>query len=100
MGLCYKLSGRYEEAVKSYGQAIRLRPADPDVHNNLCLVYNMQGRYEEAVGSCLQAIRLKPDLAEAHNNLCWSYQRLKRYPEALAKSRDYLKECYAKAVPA
>jgi tetratricopeptide (TPR) repeat protein len=82
IGYCLSKLSRYREAVDAYTQAIRIKPADVDGYNNLCVAYNVLGRYEQAVGACRQAVHVRPDLAEAHNNLCWSYQRLGRYPEA------------------
>ncbi len=82
---------RYEEALATYEQAIRLDP-------NYALAYNSKGstlvelkRYEEALAACEQAIRLDPNLARAYNTKGITLHYLKRYEEALAADEQAIR---------
>ncbi|HQL78767.1 MAG TPA: tetratricopeptide repeat protein [Verrucomicrobiota bacterium] len=61
--------GQMDEAIRQYQQALRLRPDDPGVLNNLGLVLFKQGQPDEAIRQYEQSLRLQPDNAHAHNNL-------------------------------
>ena len=50
-------------------QALRLKPDDAEVQNNLAIVLAQQGRLDEAAARFQQALRLRPDYPDAHNNL-------------------------------
>lgn len=91
IGYCLARLGRYKEAIGPYRQAIRIRPEDADIHNNLCVAYGRVGLYGDALESCKQAIQLKPHLAEGYNNLGWSYQRLGRYQEAIESCKEAIR---------
>lgn len=65
-----KLPGRAGEAAAEYEQALRLRPAEAEVHFNLANVLARDPlRWPESIGHYEQALRLDPDHAQAHNNL-------------------------------
>jgi tetratricopeptide (TPR) repeat protein len=91
LGYCLVQMGKNREALGPYERALKLRPQDPLIHNNLCGVYGKLGHYGEAVEACKQAIQLKPDLPEAHNNLAWSYHQQGRYQEAIESSRQAIR---------
>ncbi len=78
-------------AIQYISQAIRLRPTDPDLHNNLGRALNDQGQLAEAVAHYQEAIRLKPDFAEAHNNLGTVLQGQGRLAEAAAQYQEALR---------
>jgi len=52
--------------MASYEQALRLRPTDPDLHNNMGTALAAAGRLDEALASFQLALWLKPDHAGAH----------------------------------
>ncbi len=65
IGNAYYKSEKYQEAIESYKQALRIDPNDIEAHNNLGATYGNSGKYEEAIESFKQAIRIDPDYAEA-----------------------------------
>ena len=62
-------SGKVEEAIAHYEQALRIKPDYAEAHNNLGIALAQAGRIEEAIAHFEQALRIKPDYAEAHCNL-------------------------------
>ena len=65
---CYD-SGKYQEAIESYKQAIGIDPDFALAHGGLGDAYYKSGMYEEAIKSYKQAIWIEPDYALAHDNL-------------------------------
>ena len=62
-------TGRIEEAIHHFEQALRLRPDDAEAHTDLGVVLAGMGRIEEATNQFEQALQINPDDAEAHYNL-------------------------------
>ncbi len=96
LGVAYGELGRYQEAIESYNQTIRIDPAYAEAHYNLGVAYVTVGRYQEAIESSKQAIRIKPAYAEAYNNLGVAYSELGRrqdeiesYKQAIRINPDY-----------
>jgi predicted O-linked N-acetylglucosamine transferase (SPINDLY family) len=84
-------SGRHDLAIDCLGQALRLRPAIPEAHNNLGIVLAEQGRLAEAAASFQKAVRLKPDDALAHNNLGNVLRELGSLEEAVGHLQQALR---------
>jgi tetratricopeptide (TPR) repeat protein len=91
IGYCLTRLGKNKQALEPYKTALRLKPEDPTILNNLCGAYGNSGRYGEAVKTCGEAIQLKPDLVEAHNNLGWAYHQLGRYEEAIQACKQAIR---------
>ena len=69
LGFYLRLSGRTQEAIVEFEQALRIYPDYAVVHNNLGLALAQMGRLDDAIGHYEQAVRIKPRYAEAYNNL-------------------------------
>lgn len=52
---------RYEEAVESFQQAVKLEPSSPQAHHNLGVAYVKVGRDREALEELRLFYRLEPD---------------------------------------
>jgi tetratricopeptide (TPR) repeat protein len=61
--------GRYEDALASYAQALRIAPDYFEAWNNQGVALRHLERADEAVVSFERAIALRPAVAEVHNNL-------------------------------
>ncbi|MCZ6905324.1 MAG: tetratricopeptide repeat protein, partial [Acidobacteria bacterium] len=59
----YAAAGKYEEAEKSYKQAIELRPEAASVHSNFALALAKMGRVDEARVEFDKASELNPETA-------------------------------------
>ena len=69
LGVSYQMLQRLQDAAKSYGNALRLRPNDFGSNMNLGLVYLSLGKVDAAVEYTQRAAQLRPDSAEAQANL-------------------------------
>ena len=82
LGVAYLAQGRWEDALASCREQIRLDPADVDGHVGAgCALTNL-GRAAEALPYFAEALRRKPDDLAAHNNLGIALAALQRWPEA------------------
>ena len=101
LGSIFEQQGFLEAALKSYQQALRLKPDYAEAHYNLGNVLQKQGFLEAAVESYQQALKIKPDYAEAHNNLGNVLEKqgfleaaLECYQKALTFKPDYAQAYY------
>ena len=62
-------SGRVQEAMQHYEQALRIKPDYVEAHYNLGIALAQTGNIEEAIAHYEQALRINPDFAEGHFNL-------------------------------
>ncbi|HEY1311446.1 MAG TPA: tetratricopeptide repeat protein, partial [Pseudolabrys sp.] len=86
-GLILDALKRYDEAVASFDQALKLKSKYAEAHNNRGATLVTLGRGEEGLESCRKALAIKPDYVEAHYNAGTALRVLGRYEEAL-KSFD------------
>jgi len=79
-----------DQAVEAYRAALRLKPDDPQTHNNLGSALEAQGHFAEAVACYQTALRLKPRYAEALFNLGNAYGAQALLDEAVTAYRAAL----------
>ena len=84
LGVLAHRQGRFEDAVRILGEAIRAAPANADVYSNRGLALKELGRLEEAVDSYDRALALRPAFAEVAVNRGVALKALHRLDEALA----------------
>jgi serine/threonine protein kinase/Tfp pilus assembly protein PilF len=95
--LCFNLgnvlqkSGRPDEAIAAYREAIRLKKDFAEAHNNLGIALKGKGRLDEAIDEYREAIRLKKDYALAHNNLGNALKKKGRLDEAIDEYREAIR---------
>jgi tetratricopeptide (TPR) repeat protein len=89
-------TGKIEEAIAHYEQALRLNPDYAEAHYNLGVTLQQVGQVPEAIGHYEQALRLKPDDADAHCNLGVALEQdgrvqeaIQHYEQALRINPDY-----------
>ena len=61
--------GLRDEAIRTYQEAIRIRPEDADAHNNLGIALAAKGNLDGAIEEYREALRILPNDAEPHSNL-------------------------------
>lgn len=75
-------SGRVQDALGHFEQALRIRPTSAEAQNNYGYALTVLGRLGEAVPFYQNALRLKPDFVNAHLNLADALVALGRPNEA------------------
>lgn len=90
-GLQLILQGRYQDALASEDEALRLLPRDPNAHSYRGSALLQLGRLTEALASYDQVLKLAPQAAVAHYNRANALQRMRRYDEALLSLKQSLK---------
>jgi protein O-mannosyl-transferase len=83
LGIGLGRSGKLEEAMVHFEQALRLKPDYAEAHCNLGAALRQAGRVTEAIEQLEQALRLKPDYAAAHHELGLALEQAGRVPEAM-----------------
>ena len=67
-GIAYRRIGDLEQALRDYGEAIRLNPNAADAFNNRGNAYRALNDVQRAIRDYDEAIRLDPQYAHAYNN--------------------------------
>jgi len=86
----YYDAGKFEEAIRSYKEAIQIKPDYEWAHISLGLAYGKLGRLDEAITAYKAAIEIKPDFAGAYFFLGAAYGD--------KGQRDEAKEAYKNAI--
>jgi tetratricopeptide (TPR) repeat protein len=101
LGLALMQTGKIEEAIAHYQQALLIKPDYAAAHYNLGVALMQTGKIEEAIAHYQQALLIKPDLAEAHVNLGTVLLRegkvsdaIGHYEQALRSKPDYAEAHY------
>jgi tetratricopeptide (TPR) repeat protein len=82
-GKSFYKSGKYQEAITAYEQAIAINSEQYKALNNKGVALGNLGRYEEAIILYNQALAIKPGLHEALYNKGVALGNLGRYEEAI-----------------
>lgn len=97
LGILLARSGRIEEAIAQYEQALRLYPENAEAHNNLGNALVRTGQLDRGAAQYGEALRLQPHFAEAHNGLGNALFKQGRFAEAAAEYREAAREAPAVA---
>ena len=87
---------QYEEAIKHYTEAIKLKPDLDEAYNNRRNAYYEKEELDKAISDYNTAIKLNPDDASAYNNRGNAYDEkgefdnaIRDYTEAIKRKPDY-----------
>lgn len=87
----YSNTGNFSEAIKSYKEALEIKPSYIDATYNLGIVYYKLGALEEAKRLFKKATYLDPDFIDAHLNLSNVLIHLGKNSEAIFSCNNILK---------
>jgi tetratricopeptide (TPR) repeat protein len=73
--LALERSGDFDAAITSYRLALRAKPDDTKVLQNLAIALTRVNRFEEAIRCYRQALALRPTLSGPHYGLAFLYVR-------------------------
>ena len=82
----------FKKAAPHFARAVELKPANPEVHNNLGLVLWRYGHREEAIAQYREAVRIKGEVMALRGNLAGALMEMKRYNEAAEQYGVMIKE--------
>lgn len=95
----------YDEAIKCFGLALRIKPDYAEALRNRGSAYHALGLIDRAIDDYREAIKLKPDYPEVYYNRGTSYfaidnvkQAIKDYDTAIKLNPDYAEAYYNRAV--
>jgi len=91
LGVALAHTGKIEEAIAHYEQALRINPDFADAHYSLGLALARLGRLPEAVGHWEQALRITPDYAEVHCALGMASEQAGKLREAIGHYEQALR---------
>ena len=91
LGVALEKSGRQEEAIGHYSEALRIAPRYGDAHNNLGRIMAAKGRLDAAIDHFRQALRARPGWALVHYNLGVAKASQGRFDEAVRHFSESLK---------
>ena len=69
--LALERQGDYDAALTSYRLALRDRPNDPKILQNMAIAFTRTGRIDDAVRAYRRALALAPELSGAHYGLAF-----------------------------
>ena len=69
--LALERQGDYDAALTSYRLALRDRPNDPKILQNIAIAYSRTGRLEEAIRAYRRTLEVAPDQSGAHYGLAF-----------------------------
>lgn len=79
-----------QEATFHFAESCRLKPENPESHNNLGLGYVSMGRMDEGIAEYRRAIEIRNWEPSMHTNLGNALGQMKRFDEAMAEYRKAL----------
>ena len=81
--MVYDKQKRYPLAIREYNRAIRLRPQEGFLYNNLGVSHLLAGKYKNAVADFYNALQRNYFDSKVYNNLGLALARVGQYREAL-----------------
>lgn len=73
----------FAQAVRDYGEAIKLDPQNSEALDNRCWTLATLNRAQEALKDCNEALRLRPNHAPTMDTLGFVYLKLGQYDRAI-----------------
>jgi Ca-activated chloride channel family protein len=84
-------SGKFEEAVNAYKQAIKLKQDYSEAYYNLGDAYFQLSLYKQAIDAYKRAVRYQPEFAPTHNNMGTAYFKLGEHKKAIESYKEAIR---------
>ena len=81
-GIEFYKQGKYDQAGKAFGEAIKIKPNDVYALYGLGNTFYCKAKYDEAVKIYSKAIKINPEYAKVHYSLSLAYSKLGMTREA------------------
>jgi tetratricopeptide (TPR) repeat protein len=89
LGLAYRVSGQYEEAISAYKKALQKQPTFLFAHLGLAASYAPLGKNEEAHDEATEVLKIDPEFSLEHLAKTYPFKNkadTDRYVDALRKA--------------
>ena len=83
-GIKHSQSGRYDQALQAFDQALKLKPNDPALITYKGIVYYAQGKNDRAMKEFEAAIKVNPNFGRAYYQRGMIYEKQEKFDQALA----------------
>jgi tetratricopeptide (TPR) repeat protein len=84
----YIITGRLDEAISDYSEALRLDPKFEPAFNGRGNAYFLNHEYDKAISDYTNAIRIDPQFKIAYNGRANAWQFKKQYDKAIADNTE------------
>lgn len=91
LGKILRIEGRLSEAVAHFTEALRLKPENPEIHDEMGLALAAQDNISGAIDCFREAVRLKPDFVKGLSDLGIALSKQGKLDEAVALYFDVLR---------
>lgn len=75
--------GRYDQALKDFNEALKLKPKDPALLTYRGVVYYAKGQRDLALKDFHQALEMNPKFGRAHYQIGMIYENQEKYAQAV-----------------
>jgi Flp pilus assembly protein TadD len=89
--LALERQGDFDAAVTSYRLALRDRPNDPKILQNMAIAFSKTGRQDEAIRAYKRALEVAPELSGAHYGLAFLLLKRDDRPGAIEHLEAFLR---------
>jgi tetratricopeptide (TPR) repeat protein len=83
-GIKSSQSGRYDQALKAFDLALKLKPNDPALITYKGIVYYAQGKNDQALKLFEEVIKLNPNFGRAYYQRAMILEKQEKYDQAVA----------------
>jgi tetratricopeptide (TPR) repeat protein len=83
-GIQNSQSGRYDQALKAFDQALKLKPKDPALLTYKGIVYYAKGNNDQAMKLFEEVIKLNPKFGRAYYQRAMILEKQEKYDQAVA----------------
>jgi tetratricopeptide (TPR) repeat protein len=80
--------GRYDQALKDFNAALKLKPRDPTLITYRGVVYYAKGQYDLAMKDFNQALEIDPNFGRAYYQRGMIYENQEKYAQAVAEMKQ------------
>lgn len=77
-------AGRYDQSLKDFDQALKLKPNDPAIITYRGIAHYAKGQRDQAIQDFQQAIQIDPKFGEAYYQRAKVYDSMEKFDDAVA----------------
>lgn len=91
IGISYMAEKKYDQAIDTYRELLRIEPMHPSAYHNLGVAFGNTRRHQDALEAYQAAVKLAPSQATFQASLGGAYMNLRRWDESLAALNEAIR---------